>query len=63
MYQIVIERNAEKQLAKIPNPHFNRIVRAINDLADNPRPHGYKKLTGKTRLQNQLWRLPGALHY
>ena len=47
MYQVVIERYAEKQLAKIPNPHFNRIVRAINDLANNPRPYGYKKLTGR----------------
>jgi mRNA interferase RelE/StbE len=48
MYQVVIEKNAEKQLAKIPAPYFNRIVKAIEDLANNPRPHGYKKLTGRT---------------
>jgi len=48
MYQVVIERHAEKQLAKIPPPHFNRIVQAVYDLADNPRPHGYKKLTGRS---------------
>jgi len=47
MYQLVIERYAEKQLAKIPPPDFNRIVKAIKTLADNPRPHGYKKLTGR----------------
>ena len=47
MYQVVIEKYAEKQLAKILPPHFNRIVRAINNLVNNPRPHGYKKLTGR----------------
>lgn len=47
MYQVVIEKYAEKQLAKIPPPHFNRIVRAINGLVNNPRRHGYKKLTGR----------------
>jgi mRNA interferase RelE/StbE len=47
MYQLVIERYAEKQLAKIPAPNFNRIVKAIHDLASNPRPGGYKKLTGR----------------
>lgn len=47
MYQIVIDRYAEKQLAKIPSPDFNRIIKAIQELAINPRPHGYKKLTGR----------------
>ena len=48
MYQLVIDRYAQKQLSKIPPPHFNRIVRAINVLAADPRPPGYKKLTGRT---------------
>jgi mRNA interferase RelE/StbE len=47
MYSIVIDRYAEKQLAKIPPPFFNRIVKAIHALAENPRPHGYKKLKGR----------------
>lgn len=47
MYSIVIDRNAEKQLAKIAPPFFNRVVKAINTLADNPRPYGYKKLKGR----------------
>lgn len=45
MYHIVIDRKAQKQLGKIPPPHFNRIIKAINELADNPRPVGYIKLT------------------
>ena len=47
MYQIVIDRYAKKQLSKIPRPHFNRIVKAIEDLSLNPRPVGFKKLTGR----------------
>ena len=48
MYQLVIDRYAQKQLGKISPPHFNRIIKAINDLATNPRPPGYKKLTGRS---------------
>ncbi len=47
MYQLVIDRYAQKQLEKIPLPHFNRIVKAINDLGLNPRPPGCKKLSGR----------------
>lgn len=47
MYQLVIDRYAQKQLGKIPPPHFNRIIKAINELVDNPRPVGYRKLTGR----------------
>ncbi len=48
MYKIVIDRFAQKQLGKISPPHFNRIVKAVNDLANNPRPNGYRKLTGRS---------------
>ena len=47
MYKIVIDRYAEKQLAKIPPSDFNRIAKSIQLLAENPRPHGYKKLKGR----------------
>ena len=47
MYRVVIDRSAEKQLSKIPPPFFNKIVKAIHALAENPRPHGYKKLKGR----------------
>ena len=48
MYQLVIDRYAQKQLGKIPPPHFNRLIKVINDLAVNPRLRGYKKLTGRS---------------
>jgi len=47
MYKLVIERYAEKELAKIPPPFYTKIVKAVNALAENPRPHGYKKLSGR----------------
>jgi mRNA interferase RelE/StbE len=47
MYKLVIDRYAQKQLGKIPPPYFNRIIKAINGLSDNPRPPGYIKLTGR----------------
>lgn len=47
MYRLVIDRYAQKQLGKIPPPHFNRITKAIQQLEENPRPQGYKKLTGR----------------
>ena len=47
MYRLVIDRYAQKQLSKIPPPFFNRITKAIFNLANDPRPPGYKKLTGR----------------
>lgn len=46
MYQVVIEKQAQKQLAKISPPYYQNIVEALQSLATNPRPHGYKKLKG-----------------
>ena len=47
MYEVLIERSAQKQLKKIAAPNFNRIIKAIHALGNNPRPSGYKKLTGR----------------
>lgn len=48
MYELVIDRYAQKQLCKISPPHFNRIIKAVNELRTNPRPVGYRKLTGRS---------------
>lgn len=47
MYQVVIEKQAQKQLVKISAPYYQAIVDALKTLATNPRPHGYKKLKGR----------------
>jgi len=47
MYQVRIERKAQKQLNKISNPYYSKIKQAILDLGNNPRPTGSKKLKGR----------------
>lgn len=47
MYEVVIERQALKQLAKIPAPYYSKITEALKSLSKNPRPNGYIKLKGR----------------
>jgi mRNA interferase RelE/StbE len=47
MYQVVIEKQAQKQLSKISPPDYSKVVTALKELASNPRPYGYKKLKGR----------------
>ena len=47
MYQVVIEKQVQKQLERIPEPDYSRVKAAINDLANNPHPLGYLKLKGR----------------
>jgi mRNA interferase RelE/StbE len=46
-YQISIQRRAMKALETIPEPYYTNIRTAIYDLAENPRPHGYRKLKNR----------------
>jgi mRNA interferase RelE/StbE len=46
-YTIEILHSAQKQLGKVDRQDQTRIISAIRDLADNPRPPGSKKLTGR----------------
>ncbi|NTW54303.1 MAG: type II toxin-antitoxin system RelE/ParE family toxin [Chlorobaculum sp.] len=51
-YRIEILRSARKQLEKIEERDRHRIIDAIRLLAENPRPSGSKKLSGR-----QAWRI------
>ena len=46
-YTLSILRRAQKALANLPNPDYQRIRDAIRNLAENPRPTGCLKLTGR----------------
>ena len=46
-YTVLIERYAQKQILKLDKKIIPVIKTAIASLADNPRPHGYKKLKGE----------------
>ena len=52
VYRLEIHRSAQKQMLILPKQAQRDIARAIDDLADIPRPSGCKKLRGI-----DLWRL------
>jgi len=54
MYTIRFKKSAEKELERLPNQMIRRIGKAIDALADNPRPLGSKKLEGQ---KESLWRI------
>jgi mRNA interferase RelE/StbE len=46
-YTIEFRNKVLKALIKINEPHYSNIKKQIYDLADNPRPQGYRKLKGR----------------
>jgi mRNA interferase RelE/StbE len=52
-YTISFKPSAVKQLERLPKSVQRRIVSAIEELADDPRPAGCVKLLG----QENLWRI------
>lgn len=46
-YTVRILRSAQKQLAKINHQDQSKIIAAIRDLSNIPRPPGCKKLSGR----------------
>lgn len=52
-YAIYFKPSADKQLAKLPQDVQRRIVAAVDDLANDPRPAGVVKIAG----DDNLWRI------
>ncbi|WP_158880947.1 type II toxin-antitoxin system RelE family toxin [Amycolatopsis anabasis] len=46
-YRVLLEKRAQKHVAKLDKPIRRRIQAALISLADNPRPPGAKALTGR----------------
>ena len=49
-YRVEVKPSAAEALAKIPESYRRRIVRKIDQLADNPRPRGAILLEGPSSL-------------
>lgn len=49
MYEVLLERTAERDLKKLYVVEYRRIIPAIQALADNPRPVGSRKISGSQR--------------
>ncbi|MEI9956378.1 MAG: type II toxin-antitoxin system RelE/ParE family toxin [Ferruginibacter sp.] len=47
LYEILLTATAKKQLQKLPTNITDKLIVAIQALAKNPRPEGYKKLKGR----------------
>ena len=47
MYKITIKKSAQKELEQISPPYHQKIINAIDALAEDPRPEGVKKLKGE----------------
>jgi mRNA interferase RelE/StbE len=54
MYRIIFSKTAEKDLDKLPVITIKKISKAIDNLAENPRPVGCKKLKST---EDNLWRI------
>jgi mRNA interferase RelE/StbE len=46
VYEILLERSAERGLRKLSATDFQRLISRIKALADNPRPSSCRKITG-----------------
>ena len=46
-YNVLILRRAQKGLADLPKPDFLKMKDALLELANDPRPFGCKKLSGR----------------
>jgi len=58
-YEIFIGDDAEKQMRHLPRDVLNAVDRAITSLADEPRPHGCRKIVGT----DKGWRIAVRRHY
>ncbi len=58
-YKIEIKKSAVKELNNLPVNELKRIVQKIQNLIDDPRPPGCKKLTGeeKYRIRSGNYRI------
>jgi len=55
-YTVRIVPSAQKELERLPDDAFDRIVTVIRSLAAVPRPRGCKKLTGSSNYRLRVGR-------
>lgn len=52
MYKIELRRDSQKALDKLPRSDFDAVIKAIQELAQSPRPRGIEKIKS-----SGLWRI------
>lgn len=53
-YEVVFKRKVRKAIARFPEDVYERVARAIDDLANDPRPRGARRMRGAGE---EEWRL------
>ena len=48
-YKVEIKKSAVKEIERLPRGDLKAVLDKINSLADNPRPHDCKKLSGQEK--------------
>lgn len=58
-YKLIVRKSVSKDLSRIPKQDVQRILNAIQDLSQDPRPPQSKKLSGeeKYRLRCGVYRI------
>jgi len=46
VYEVYLERRAERDLKRVSSDDFHRIISSIKALTQEPRPDGCRKITG-----------------
>ena len=46
MYEVLLERRAQRDIKKLPAEVFHRIIPSIRALAEDPKPPGCRKIAG-----------------
>lgn len=61
---MLIEKQVEKYLRNVADPDYSRLRNAIEQLAENPRPQGCKKLKGRSgyRIRQGTYRIIYEIH-
>ena len=63
MYKIALRRQAQRALEKLPKSDFQAIIKAVQDLAQIPKPRGMEKVksTGLWRIRQGDYRIIYAI--
>ncbi len=64
VWRVIVKRRPQRALRRLPKNVSKRIVKAIDDLAKEPRPHGSTKLSGYEnlyRIRIGDWRISYAV--
>lgn len=55
MYEVIFTRRARKGMSRFPRREYERVLQAIKDLAEGPKPAEARKMRGTGNLEE--WRI------